>query len=438
MSLFNALTTAVSGLSAQSAAFSNISDNIANSQTTGFKGVDTDFIDYLTESTPTLNESGSVATLPQYTNNVQGAITQSTDPLALAIRGQGFFDVSTGSSNAANSSTIFNAQQYYTRDGNFSVNAQGYLVNDAGYYLDGWNVDPTTGITNNTVLSPVQISQSTYQPVSTSNITLSANLPATPSGTAPITSQVNVYDSLGTEHALNFAYTQNASNDWTVTVSSPDNIAGGSTTIGTAELKFGSASGNAVPAGTIGSITNPTGVLSASGYANGGPATLTLSPDFGQGTQNITLNLGTYGGTSGLTQYAGTDFNLLGVTQNGMPQGSFSNVTIDKSGDVVVNYTNGQSQTVAQVPLTTFNAPDALQRQNGQAYTATSESGQPLTNAVGASGAGSLTVGSLESSNVDIATEFTKLITAQEAYSANAKVVTTADQLATTTINMKQ
>ncbi len=104
----------------------------------------------------------------------------------------------------------------------------------------------------------------------------------------------------------------------------------------------------------------------------------------------------------------------------------------------MVNYTNGQSQTVAQVPLTTFNAPDALQSQNGQAYTATNESGDPLTNAVASNGAGSLVVGSVEDSNVDIATEFTKLIVAQEAYSANAKVVTTADQLATTTIDMKQ
>ena len=440
MSLFNALTTAVSGLDAQSAAFTNISDNIANSETTGYKGVDTDFVNYLTQSDATQNESGSVATLPEYTNNVQGSITQSTDPLALAISGQGFFDVSqsTGTANAAGTGTTFNAQQYYTRNGDFSVNSQGYLVNGAGYALDGWSVDPSTGAANQTSLSPIQISQSTYQPVATSNVTLSADLPATPSGTTPITSQVDVYDSLGTEHTLNMSYTQNSTNDWTVTVSSPDNTAGGSTTIGSAEIQFGSTSGNNVPAGTIGSITNTTGVLSASSFSAGGAATLSLSPDFGEGTQPITLNLGTYGGASGLTQYAGTSFDLLGVSQNGVPQGSFSNVSIDDSGNVVVNYSNGQSQTVAQVPITTFNAPDALQSQNGQAYTATNESGNALTNSVGSNGAGTLVVGSTEDSNVDIATEFTKLITAQEAYSANAKVITTADQLATTTIDMKQ
>jgi len=434
------LTTAVSGLDAQSAAFTNISDNIANSQTTGYKAVDTDFVNYLTQSNATTNESGSVDTLPEYTNSVQGSITQSTDPLALAISGQGFFDVSqsTGAADAAGTGPTFSAQQYYTRNGDFTVNSQGYLVNGAGDYLDGWPVNASTGAANQTALSPIQISQSTYQPVATSNVVLSADLPATPSGTTPITSQIDVYDSLGTEHTLNLSYTQNAANDWTVTVSSPDNTAGGSTTIGSAEIKFGNASGNAVAAGTIGSISNATGALSASSYSNGGAATLSLSPDFGEGTQPVTLNLGTYGGSSGLTQYAGTSFDLLGITQNGVPQGSFSNVSVDTKGSVVVNYTNGQSQTVAQVPITTFNAPDALQSQNGQAYTATAASGTPLTNATGSNGAGSLVVGSTEDSNVDIATEFTKLITAQEAYSANAKVVTTADQLATTTIDMKQ
>jgi flagellar hook protein FlgE len=437
MSLFGALTTAVSGLSSQSAAFSNISDNIANSQTTGYKGVDTDFINYLTESTPTINESGSVVALPQYTNSTQGAITQSTDPLALAISGQGFFAVSqaTGASTSG-ASTSFDAQQYYTRAGDFSANADGYLVNGSGDYLDGWSVNPTTGVVNQTALAPIQISQNTFQPVATSNITLSADLPATPAANTPVTSQINVYDALGTQHTLTFNYTQNSANNWTVTVTCPDNTP--TPTIGSADINFGTGSGNNVPAGTIGSITNATGALAGSTYTAGGPATLTLSPDLGQGTQAINLNLGTFGGSTGLTQYAGTAFNLLGITQNGVPQGSFSNVTFNDQGGVVVNYTNGQSQTIAQVPLTTFNAPDALQNQNGQAFTATTASGNPLTNAIGRNGAGSLIVGSTEGSNVDIATEFTKLIVAQEAYSANAKVVTTADQLATTTINMKQ
>ena len=138
-----------------------------------------------------------------------------------------------------------------------------------------------------------------------------------------------------------------------------------------------------------------------------------------------------------MTQYAGTTYSLLGLTQNGVPPGSFSGVTMQANGDVVVNYNNGQNRTVAQVPLVVFNDANSLQSQNGQAYTATQTSGTPLTVAVGSGGAGKLVPGSVENSNVDIATEFSQLIVAQQAYSANAKVVTSADQLLQITINMK-
>ena len=118
MSLFGALTTAVSGLSAQSTAFGNISDNVANSQTVGFKEVDTELIDYLTTSTRQQNDPGSVAARPDYTNSKQGTITQSTNPLALAIAGQGFF--ATSEQNGVVSGTTdptFSAQTYFTRAG---------------------------------------------------------------------------------------------------------------------------------------------------------------------------------------------------------------------------------------------------------------------------------------------------------------------------------
>ena len=113
-------------------------------------------------------------------------------------------------------------------------------------------------------------------------------------------------------------------------------------------------------------------------------------------------------------------------------------ISITTGGDVVANYNNGETETVAQVPITTFSAPDSLQSQNGQAFTATTRSGVPIAQAEDSNGAGSLVVGSVESSNVDIATQFSALIVAQQAYGANAKVVTTADQLLQTTINMLQ
>lgn len=433
MSLFGALTTAVSGLSAQSTAFGNISDNVANSQTVGYKAVDTDFIDYLTTSTSAQNEPGAVATRPDYTNDSQGTITSSTDPLALAIAGQGFFAVSEADGTVSGSTDpTFSTQSYYTRAGDFSMDQNGYLVNSAGEYLQGWQVDPTTGVADQSQLSTIQITQSQFNPVPTSTVDFSANLPTTADADASNSSQVDVYDSLGNQHAVTLNWTQNAANDWTVTISSPDNTP--DTTIGTAEVQFGT---DGATAGTIGSFGTVTGDVTASAAASGAPATLTLNTDFGGGTQPITLNLGNFDQANGVTQFAASEYSLRNLSQNGVAPGSFTGITMTDSGDIVANYNNGQSQTIAQVPVVTFADSDALQRQNGQAFTATAASGDPIAQAADTNGAGDLVTGSVESSNVDIATEFSKLIVAQQAYSANAKMVTTADDMLQTTINMK-
>ena len=190
MSLFGAMNTAVSGLSAQSSAFGNISDNVANSQTVGYKRVDTSFIDYLTTSTASDNVPGSVVTRPDYVNNVEGTITQTDDPLALAITGQGFFAVSTQSGTANNLPT-FAAQQEYTRAGDFQMDKNGYLVNSAGEFLNGWPVSQSHNrrdVVNQNTLQPIQVSQTVFNPIATTNVNLSANLPATPTAGAAYTS----------------------------------------------------------------------------------------------------------------------------------------------------------------------------------------------------------------------------------------------------------
>jgi flagellar hook protein FlgE len=440
MSIFGAMNSAISGLTSQSDAFGNISENVANSQTVGFKRVDTSFVDYLTTSTATSNQPGAVVAQPDYVNNVQGAITQTDSPLNLAIAGQGFFAVSQQTGQIAGQPT-FNPQQFYSRAGDFSLNSQGYLVNSAGQFLNGWPADPITGVVNQNALAPIQVTQTALNPVATQNVTLSANLPATPAagtGTAasPISSDITVYDSLGTAHTVSLAWSQNAADDWTVSVTSPT---AQTPAVGSADVQFGpTVTGNAVAAGTIGQIGQVTGSINAAGYVAGAPASLTMAMNFGEGPQNVTLNLGAYGGSSGVTQYAGTAYDLQGISQDGVPPGSFSGVTTQANGNVVVNYNNGQTRTIAQVPLVTFNAPDSLQGQDGQSFTSTTTSGNPLADAVNTNGAGSLVVSSVEGSNVDIATEFSQLIIAQQAYSANAKVVTTANDMLESTINMKQ
>lgn len=429
MSLFGALTTALSGLGSQSAALGNISDNIANSQTVGFKRVDTTFMDYITISNSTVNEPGAVVAKPDYVNDVQGTVTQSDSPLALAISGQGFFSVSQNISSSA-TAPQFGAQQYFTRAGNFAMNATGYLVNGAGAYLNGWPVLPDGTLDSNT-LAPIQISQAIYKPVETTVVSLSANLPpnsSTPiASVTPVSSNVSVYDAQGQAHllSLDFLSTGPATNAWTITVSDDKG-----NTLGTGTLGFGSD-------GTLGFVTQG-GVTQST---VGRPATLDLAsiyPDASTaGTQSITLNLGTIGNTDGVTQFAGSNYSLRGISQDGVPPGSFSSVTTTTAGDVVVNYDNGQSRRIARVPVITFAAPDELQRQSGSAFTATTSSGSPLAQNPGSNGAGDLVVRSVEQSNVDIATEFSQLIVAQQAYSANAKLVTTASDMMQTTLDMK-
>ncbi len=433
-SLFGALDTAVSGLNSQSAAFSNISDNVANSQTTGFKGTDTNFIDYLTDSTAATNDSGFVVARPGYRNDVLGTIASSTNPLALAIAGNGFFQVSQKSVDATGAPQLSTTPEY-TRDGNFSLDANGYLVNDTGAALNGWAADPVTGVINENVAGPIKVNQQAFSPIPTANVTLTANLPASPAAGTPVSSQVNVYDAKGTLHTVSLTWTQNASDDWTVAVSSPD---AATPAIGGAEVKFGDASGNGVPAGTVGSVTNASGAVTTTPYTANGAASLTFTANFGSGAQPITLALGNYGKSTGLTQYAGTTYSLGGISQDGTPPGNFSGVTVQTSGNVVANYNNGLTRIIARVPLVSFAAPDSLQRQNGQAFTATGASGAPLANNVGSGSTGSLVTSALEGSNVDIAAEFSKLIVAQQAYSANTKVVTTANDLLQRTIDMKQ
>jgi len=454
MSLFSSLYTAVSGLNAQSTAFGNISDNVANSQTVGYKGVNTAFEDILTSSTADSNQPGSVATSAQYTNDVQGTVTSSTDSLALAIAGQGYFAVDESTGDSSSGSPNFSTTQYYTRTGDWTMTSDGYLKNSAGEYLEGWAVTNTTtnGVTTSSTdqstLVPIKVSQSEYAPVATSSISLSANLPASQAtgsytGSTSNASQVTVYDSQGTAHTVTVTWTPDTSgnaNTWTATLADTNG------TIGSATVSFDdSGLITGVTGGTNGTGTVTTSDSNTSGNTTGGSEYISFTPatsDFytsGSGTNAaITLNLGTVGGTTGVTQFAGSSYDQKSLTQNGVAAGAYSSTTIDSSGNVIVNYDNGEQQTAYQIPISTFASPDSLQRENGQAFVATLQSGAANTQYENTNAAGSLVTSSTESSNVDIATEFTQLIVAQNAYAANAKVVTAADTLLQETTQMVQ
>jgi flagellar hook protein FlgE len=430
MSLFGSMTTAISGLTAQARALGHVSDNVANSQTAGFKRTDTNFVSFLTDSTLVVHRPGSVVARPDYTNTVQGTIEQSENPLSLAIAGQGFFSVAlpTGTSNGQ---VTFDERQFFTRAGDFQLDRDGYMVNGAGYFLQGWAAD-AAGEPDRTRIQPIRVSELVFNPISTGNIELSANLPAT--GTDPVSTELNVYDSLGALQSMTLTWTPVAQNTWTLDISAPG--AGGS--LGTIDLLFGQAAGVPVADGTVGEFANESGTLTGSAALAGEPATVTFTADFGQGPQTIALNVGAFGAARGVTQYAGDEYTVRNIAQDGVPLGSYSSLGVRENGDVAINYDNGQSRVVARVPVTTFNAPDALQRLDGQAFMRTLESGEARTSDPASNGSGRLSIGSLERSNVDIAAEFSKLIVAQRAYTANTRIVTASDEMLQDTINMRR
>src|SRR5260221_2654516 len=225
MSILGAMYTAVSGLNAQSNAMGSISDNIANSQTTGYKKVDTRFQTLVTVSNAQTNQPGGVISTPFYANALQGSITQTQDNTNLALSGNGMYVVSKPTSQTA-TATSFNALNYYTRAGDFNVNRDGYLVNGSGYYLDGWPVDQTTAAPNTASLAPIQITQLVDQPSATTDVDFVGNLPAnstvnpTPA-LAP--ADIQIFDALGNPHTVSLVWAKRADNLWKLTIQTPCN-----------------------------------------------------------------------------------------------------------------------------------------------------------------------------------------------------------------------
>ncbi|WP_135468369.1 flagellar hook protein FlgE [Crenalkalicoccus roseus] len=441
MSLFGSLTTAISGLTAQSRALGHVSDNVANSQTIGFKRTDTNFVNYLTHSSNSAHMPGAVIARPDYTNGIQGIIEQSEEPLAMAIGGQGFFSVA-AARGVVNGRPVFDDRQFFTRAGDFRLDKDGYMVNGSGYYLQGWPSDQA-GNPDRTTLEPIQVTQQVFNPIATSRIELAANLPADPTA-GPVRTQAQVYDSLGRRFTVDLDFTPvtGTPNAWDLNLRVPGNVGGAAAEDrGTVRVVFNS---NAAPpigdgtiadifdAGAAGTITPP------ASNAPRDPAELSFTADFGQGPQTIRLNLGAFGVAQGLTQYAGREFAVRNLAQDGVPLGSYAGLTMRETGDVVVNYDNGQSRVIARVPLVAFSDPDKLQRLDGQAFMRTVESGEARVTDPSSNGVGKLITGSVERSNVDIANEFTKLIVAQRAYTANTRIVSASDEMLQDTINMRR
>lgn len=458
MGIFGAMTTAVGGLQAQAFALENISGNIANSQTTGFKRVDTSFSDLVASSSAKRQTGGGVTALSRQTNNVQGDIQTAGVDTFMAIKGDGYFVVQKPSGFPDNQ-PVFVGVDLYTRRGDFELDKNGYLVNGAGYYLKALRIDATTGNTIGSVPEVLQFTNDFLPSQTTTIIQYRANLaslPRTQSYTA-------APDTPGSELIVPGAFTGSnplAAGDGTVegadvAVFLEQSIAGGAITVYDSlgnEMNVQLRWAKTDSAATGGDDTWELFYLENS---NAGPTDVAwrnvgqvydfnasgiLDPNIPAVTINaLTINGVVIGdvilshGASGVTQFADSNgvakVNLL--NQNGYAAGELQSIAVSDKGRIVASYSNGRAIEIAEIPLASFLGDNQLKRLDGGAFEATSESGPAIYGA-----SGQIVGKSLEGSNTDIADEFTKLIVTQQAYAANTRIVTTADQMLQETINM--
>jgi flagellar hook protein FlgE len=421
MSLSSALSTAVSGLSAQSLALAAISENIANSSTTAYKTKEVDFQSLVTGAMGSAKSTSSVVAKSSQALNVGGVISSTSTSTNVAIDGSGFFVVSADPSDTS-------SDLVYSRNGSFTTDADGYLVNSEGYYLQGLPTDADGNVlaSNPSDLSSLQainFNSIGGTAKATSTESMAANLPADATTGDDFTTSMEVIDSLGVSHTVGQTWTKTGDNTWSLALSNPTLTSDTTTTSGVI-----SPSTVTVTFNTDGSLasTDPSPVsLSITGFSTGAA------------TSTIDLNLGTVGGTDGLTQFASTSSTLsISPTfeQDGANYGELSGVTIDANGLVTANFDNGVSLAIYQIPVATFSNPNGLTHVSGTVYDENTNAGQVHVNLPGDGSSGTLVASALEGSTTDIATEFNKMIIAQQAYSAASQVITTTKDMFDTLI----
>ncbi len=415
MSIYGAMISSVTGLNAQSQALGMISDNLSNVNTVGYKGSHARFSTLVTEITSTRYSPGGVRAAPHVEVSRQGVLQASTSVTDLAVSGNGMFVVAETATPQSGSETLF------TRAGSFTKDANGNLVNTAGLYLQGWPIDPITGQPNGNNLSQletVSVANLSTASVPTTTVSVSANLDADTAVAGTYTIDSSIIDSLGASHVIRLTFTKTAANAWTVSSSAPN--ADLTTSIAAGAITFDASNGTLLTPAT-GNITVTTGA-----FTNGA-----------SGPASFTLNIGAAGSAAGMTQFAG--FNAINsVTNNGLPTGSLSGVAISEVGRVIALFDNGQTYDIYQLALASHPNPDGLEPRDGNAYATSSLSGDPVVNIPQEGGTGKIISAALENSSVDIAEEFTNMIITQRAYSANTRVITTADEMLDETIRMKR
>lgn len=401
----------LSGLNASAKAIDVVGNNIANSGTVGFKVANTAFADVFAATMSGINQIGigtSIASINQ--QFTQGNISVTNNPLDLAINGQGFFRLSN------------NGAITWTRNGQFNVDKDGYIVNANGYRLTGYLADATNTIVPSTP-KEIFINTADLQPQATggspthTGLEIGLNLdsretaitaafdPNNPT-TYNSSTSATVYDSLGNAHLLSIYFVKTAPNAWNVYT----NLDGGTTSAATS-----------ITFDATGKLTSPaTGIIPQSHAVTTG-ATTPLAFD---------LNL------TGSTQF-GSLFGVNSIKQDGYASGRLAGLSVAVDGTIQGRYSNGQTRDLAQVVLGNFNNPNGLVSLGNNQWGETADSGQPLIGVPGSGSLGVIQSAAVEESNVDLTQELVNMITYQRAYQANAQTIKTQDSILQTLVNLR-
>ena len=399
---------ALSGLSAAQTDLDVTANNIANAETTGFKGSRTEFAELFSSSLQGVSslQAGNgvrVASISQQFS--QGNIQNTTSSLDLAVNGAGFFAISSGGA------------LQYTRAGAFKADASGLVINDAGQRLQVYPALNNGGF-NTSTLTDLQLNTGQSAPSATTTAQTIFNLPA--NATPPVNGVFNptdatsynnstsltMYDSLGAAHTGTLYFVKTATaNQWDTRLYIDGTAVGGAQGLGYSNA---------------GVLTTP-----ALGQVNFGSYT----PATGAAALNVNFDF------SQTSQY-GNAFGTTAITQNGYTAGQLTGISVDNSGVVQANFTNGQSRPLGQVALVTFPNNQGLQKLDGTTWAETFASGQPINGSAGTAGFGQLQSGALEASNVDITKQLVNMIVAQRNYQSNAQMISTERNITQTIIDM--
>jgi flagellar hook protein FlgE len=414
----------LSGLNATAKSLEVIGNNIANSATYGAKAARAEFADVYAAA---LNGAGAnpigigvnlVAVSQQFT---QGNIMTTDNPMDLAINGSGFFQVTDGNSPIS-----------YTRNGQFKVDREGYIVNNSLQKLLGYPASGTGVIQPGTAV-PLQLPTSGIDPQPTANISLEMNLDSRLAVNAPAAAplinfsdpttynnatSMTVYDAKGQDVALTYYFQKSATDTWNVFITANGTSVGGTNLAPTAVTTISfPANGSApiAPAGAV-AVNIPASTNAA------GAQTLAIP--------GVLLDV------TRASQF-GASFGVTDMTQDGYAPGQLSSITVENNGIVMARYSNGQSKPAGQIEIANFRNPQGLQPLGDNGWGRTFSSGDPILGTPGNGNLGVLQSGALEESNVDLTGELVSMITAQRAYQANAQSIKTEDQIMQTLVNMR-